>query len=162
MAIRGPVSSIFCDNGTNFVGAKNELKKQLEIMSDKRSKDSMQQHQIEFKMTSSTASHQGGVWERQIRTACSDNSNSTVITQNHLLTQKASQFAPPPGDFSEEDNYSRARWRRIQSFANDFWNIWKTDYLSSITKRQKWTTANENLAEGDSVLLTENDRPLTL
>ncbi|XP_067950302.1 uncharacterized protein [Watersipora subatra] len=198
MAIRGPVSLIFCDNGTNFVGAKNELERQLEIMSDKKTKDFMKQHQIEFKMTSPTASHQGGVWERQIRSirsvlneislkyagrmdttmlrtalyeamatvnsrpitaAGSEDPNSTVITPNHLLTQKASQVAPPPGDFSEEDIYSRARWRRVQSFANDFWNIWKTDYLSSITKRQKWTTAKENLAEGDLVLLTENDKP---
>jgi len=31
MAVRGPVNTIICDNGTSIVGAKNELEKELEL-----------------------------------------------------------------------------------------------------------------------------------
>lgn len=46
--IRGPVSTIYSDNGTNFMGAKSALP------------------HIEFKTNTPAASHQGGVWERGI------------------------------------------------------------------------------------------------
>ena len=67
MAIRGPVHTLYCDNGTNFVGAKNELDKQMmKTLND--SKPYLIENQIEFLFNTPTASHEGGVWERQIRT----------------------------------------------------------------------------------------------
>ena len=59
MAIRGPVSILMRNNGTNFVEARNELKRQFQDLCNDK--------QIKFKIISPTASHQGGVWERQIR-----------------------------------------------------------------------------------------------
>ena len=68
---RGPVRHIRSDQGTNFVGAKNELdicRKQL--AHDKLRAEMLKENcdWIDFKMNVPQASHMGGVWERQIRT----------------------------------------------------------------------------------------------
>ena len=67
ICIRGPVQTIYCDNGTNFVGAKNELHKELQAMSETQ-RNELKHQMIEFKFNAPGASHAGGVWERQIRT----------------------------------------------------------------------------------------------
>ena len=68
---RGPVRQIRCDQGTNFVGARRELKEALAAMDHNRVKVELQRSHcdwIDFKMNVPAASHMGGVWERQIRT----------------------------------------------------------------------------------------------
>lgn len=67
-AIRGNVRTIFCDNGTNFVGAKNELKDNLKLLDMEYITRKMEDTGCEFRFNTPTASHKGGVWERQIRT----------------------------------------------------------------------------------------------
>ena len=56
MARRAPVKKLYCDNGTHFVGAKNELSKWATSQS------------IGWSFNPPSASHMGGVWERMIRT----------------------------------------------------------------------------------------------
>lgn len=68
VCIRGPVKTLFCDNGTNFIGARNELAKELEQVKDERLKQYLLANKIHFNVNTPSASHQGGVWERQIRT----------------------------------------------------------------------------------------------
>ena len=67
VCIRGPVSTIYCDQGTNFIGAHNELARELNSMSPKN-RSYLEEHMIEFKFNAPSASHAGGMWERQIRT----------------------------------------------------------------------------------------------
>lgn len=64
VAIRGPVRQLRCDRGTNFMGAKRVFFESLKGMDQER------QRAIgcEFVMNVPSASHMGGVWERQIRT----------------------------------------------------------------------------------------------
>ena len=69
---RGPVRTIRCDQGTNLVGAKNELQKALSMMDQSRIQHFLSERNcdwIEFQFNVPSASHMGGVWERQIRTA---------------------------------------------------------------------------------------------
>ena len=66
MAIRGPVHTIICDNGTNFVGMQNEMDKQLKL-ADKKLDDYLQRSRITMKFNPPRASHHGGVTERMIR-----------------------------------------------------------------------------------------------
>ena len=68
ISIRGPVSCIRCDQGTNFVGASNELKSSLEKMDEGPIKSFLlsQNCQIKFIFNPPNASHFGGVFERQI------------------------------------------------------------------------------------------------
>ena len=59
------------DQGTNFVGASNELKIALSEMNQDTVKKEMAKNScnwIAFKMNVPSASHMGGTWERQIHT----------------------------------------------------------------------------------------------
>ena len=68
IARRGPVRELRCDNGTNFVGAKAELRKAIEEMDHDEITEKLRQQQIDWKFNPPAASHMGRVWERQIRT----------------------------------------------------------------------------------------------
>ena len=68
IAIRGAVQQLRSDQGTNFVGAKNELKAALQELDAERIKTFLSQRQCNFLMNPPQSSHAGGVWERQIRT----------------------------------------------------------------------------------------------
>ena len=68
---RGPVRQLRSDQGTNFVGAKNELQQALaELDQDKVRQELLKRNcdWVAYKMNVPHASHMGGVWERQIRT----------------------------------------------------------------------------------------------
>ena len=68
---RGPVRSIRSDQGTNFVGASNELKNALNEMDKERISAYLHDNGCEwvsFQFNVPHSSHMGGVWERQIRT----------------------------------------------------------------------------------------------
>ncbi|KAK7896434.1 hypothetical protein WMY93_021759 [Mugilogobius chulae] len=64
---RGPVTTIRSDNGTNFVGAKKELKQALEAFNQSKIEKTFSQEGIMWNFNTPAASHQGGVWERLIR-----------------------------------------------------------------------------------------------
>ncbi len=68
IAVRGTVRQLRSDQGSNFVGAKNELKAALKEMDTERVTAFLSEKQCEFIMNAPHASHVGGVWERQIRT----------------------------------------------------------------------------------------------
>ena len=69
---RGPVRSIRSDNGGNFVGVEEEMKKCLSELDHSRIKEELLREScdwIEWEKNPSKSSHMGGgVWERQIRT----------------------------------------------------------------------------------------------
>ena len=68
---RGAVREIRCDNGTNFEGAENELRKAMEEMDHKRVEEFLTEQGgdwIRWDKNTPYASHTGGAWERQIRT----------------------------------------------------------------------------------------------
>ena len=71
VSIRGPIRSLRSDRGTNFVGAMRELREELNKMDTGRVSDFLLQKGcdfFEFRPNVPSASHMGGVWERQIRT----------------------------------------------------------------------------------------------
>ena len=87
VAIRGPIRQLRSDQGTNFVGADNELKRAVHEMDESKIEHFLLQHNcdyIKFKQNVPSASHQGGVWERQIR--------SVRRVMSILLRQNGSQL----------------------------------------------------------------------
>ena len=68
---RGAVREIRSDNGTNFVGAENELRKAMEEIDHKKVGEFLAEGSCDYitwERNTPHASHMGGVWERQIRT----------------------------------------------------------------------------------------------
>ncbi|KAG1929293.1 hypothetical protein F2P79_023066 [Pimephales promelas] len=64
IAIRGNVSQLQSDQGTNFVGARNEFQELMKGME----REHVKELGCNFVMNPPASSHMGGVWERQIRT----------------------------------------------------------------------------------------------
>ena len=67
IALRGPVQQIRCDQGSNFVGTRNIFKDALVEM-EPELRNFLLKNKCDFLMNVPSASHMGGVWERQIRT----------------------------------------------------------------------------------------------
>ena len=194
---RGPIRELRSDQGTNFVGAENEMKKALQEMDDSQIKAELLKHDIDWVRNPAKASNFGGVWERQIRSVrnimtalmrehghslddealrtlmceaeavvnsrpltvdtLSDPLSPLPLSPNALLTGKSKLILPPPGKFQREDVYCKRRWRRVQHIANEFWVRWSKEYLQSLQVRNKWTQQRRNFAEGDVVLLKDNN-----
>lgn len=67
---RGKVRELRSDQGTNFIGAKNELAAALQTLDQARIKNFLRTKDcdwIDFNMNVPTASHMGGIWERMIK-----------------------------------------------------------------------------------------------
>lgn len=68
IARRGPIREIRGDNGSNFVGATNELRQAINEMDNDLIRSKLRQEGTDWIFNPPSASHMGGVWERQIRT----------------------------------------------------------------------------------------------
>ena len=62
-----PIRELRSDQGTNFVGAENELKEAVQEMDGEKIKAELLKENIDWIRNPATASNFGGVWERQIR-----------------------------------------------------------------------------------------------
>ena len=72
IARRGNIKVLYSDNGTNFVGCENELKKAYKEMFKERIQSFVQSlagDLVRWIRNPPAASHMGGVWERQVRFA---------------------------------------------------------------------------------------------
>ena len=67
IALRGKVRLIRCDQGSNFVGAKHELKENLKDLNSSLIANKLLDFDCEFQLNPPSSSHMGGIWERQIR-----------------------------------------------------------------------------------------------
>ena len=68
ISLRGVVRQLRCDHGTNFTGARNELREAMKQCDAEKLETFLAEKQCEFVFNAPSASHAGGVWERQIRT----------------------------------------------------------------------------------------------
>ena len=68
LAARGSsTKTIYCDNGTNFIGARSELKRGLERLRRREICNKLSPRGIAFRHSPPLASHQGGVWKAILR-----------------------------------------------------------------------------------------------
>ena len=64
---RGTLKSLHSVNGSNFLGAEKEHKECVRRWNRTHIKDMLSQQGVKWKFSPPAASHQGGVWERIIR-----------------------------------------------------------------------------------------------
>ena len=91
IARRGAVRMIRSDNGTNFVGADKELQRQFDLMNHDKIENFLKKNGADWiiwKRNPPYASHHGGVWERQIRTARSI-LNGILLTHSRSLNEES-------------------------------------------------------------------------
>jgi hypothetical protein len=67
IARRGPPQLIRSDNGTNFRGAERELRETVAKMDNPMIQNYLLRHNVNWTFNPPSASHMGGVWERQVR-----------------------------------------------------------------------------------------------
>jgi hypothetical protein len=68
IAIHGPIRSKRCDQGSNLIGAKSELKESLHANENNKLRHYLIQNNCDFILNPPHSSHMGGVCERHIRT----------------------------------------------------------------------------------------------
>ncbi|GFX90319.1 integrase catalytic domain-containing protein [Trichonephila clavipes] len=91
MARRGKCAKLFSDNGKNFVGASNEIKKLLEIVRkpDEKLANYLAAEGIEWKFIPARSPNFGGLWEAAIK-SCKYHLKRVVnginLTYEELLT----------------------------------------------------------------------------
>ncbi|XP_066914820.1 uncharacterized protein [Clytia hemisphaerica] len=160
---RGSPKLIRSDCGTNFKGANNELKKELERMDSKIDR-SLRRQSIEWEFNPPESPHMGGVWERMVRsvktsTQCDhhglltilteveallnsrpltsvsdDTSDLDALTPNHFIIGRASTLLPTCITYN--DNVTpRKCWKQVQSITQQFWDRWRREYLPTLTAR---------------------------
>ena len=103
---------------------------------------------------------EGIVNGRPLTPVSDDSEDLEALTPSHLLTLRRGPVLPP-GKFAREDIY-RSRWKQIQYLADLFWRRWTREYLPSLQGRQKWLCSKKNLAQGDIVLMVDENSPRNL
>ena len=86
-----------------------------------------------------------------------DASGDEPLTPKHLLLLRSEDHTV--GKFAPMDNYVRKRWRQVQHLADNFWLLWKKEYLQMLQTRENWQGVQPNFALGDIVFLHDTNLP---
>ncbi|XP_053697434.1 uncharacterized protein LOC128744438 [Sabethes cyaneus] len=196
-SIRGRVNHLFSDNGTNFIGANNEMKKLIKNIDKRMDNGEAAKQEIQWTFNPPTASHFGGAWERLIRiikgclkvlfksfptkNPSPDTLRSALIQVSAILNKRPLTHIPietiedkvltpfhflilrsgeevPPQEYNLTQ-YDREHWKQALKASTQFWNTWKTQYVATLCKRNKWTKLEDPLAVDDIVLITDDNAP---
>ena len=79
-----------------------------------------------------------------------------VLTPNHILLglHRNWDYAC---EVDEHEVASRRKFRQVQAIANQFWTIWRREYLPQLTKRGRWREHIANVKVGELVVLVDDD-----
>ncbi|XP_055542858.1 uncharacterized protein LOC129728441 [Wyeomyia smithii] len=195
---RGKVSHMYSDNGTNFIGAWNEIK-ELQAWANKinttMEKGQSAALEIQWSFNPPAAPHFGGAWERSIKIIKTSLKNmfksckrptpellragliqaefllnsrplthipletfdDEVLTPFHMLIGRAGEHVSPIAP--TVDGFNKEQWKLAQHYGQLFWDRWKTEYLPTLIKRNKWTEEIIPLEENDIVIITDDNVP---
>lgn len=178
---RGRINFLYSDNGTNFVGANNEMKEIRHRLTSKG---------IEWHFNPPLSPHFGGAWERMVKEVKSllpsetmpehtlrallseiefiinsrpltsismDATDDEPLTPHHFLIGCAGGAEPSLNDVTKAEA-SRQQWKKVQFLAKNYWDRWLHEYLPTQAKRSKWTDAVKNVEIGDIVLIADDNQ----
>ena len=185
---RGRCEKLYSDQGTNFVGAYNEIKKIMQYAAN--------QEKIDWHFNPPSSPHFGGLWEagvkavkthltrvighqiltyeefytlltltesvlnsRPLTAMSADPDDINALTPGHFLTLEPLTPLPTP-DLTGISLNRLSRWQLLQRLHTDFWNRWHKEYLHSLQQRSKWLTDMSLPAVGTLVLIKgDNTHP---
>ena len=171
---RGLPSTMYSDNGTNFVGSRNILDKS-KLLS-----------RVDWKFIAPRSPHQGGLWESAVKSgkACLFKAIGTnilsfvefntvlikieaILNSRPIAYRMVNNISEPltPGHFcigsslldlpvTDQPNVKlRVRYRLWRAIIESFWSSWRHAYLNQLQTRNKWKERMPNLRVNDIVLL---------
>lgn len=95
---------------------------------------------------------------RPLTQLSSDPEDMETLTPGHFLVHRSLVSIPEPS--YESLNVNRLdRFQKNQEFMRRIWKRWKTDYLSGLQQRTKWTSRRDNIKVGTMILLKEDNLP---
>ncbi|XP_065080573.1 uncharacterized protein LOC135703310 [Ochlerotatus camptorhynchus] len=181
---RGSPAEFFSDNGTNFIGANNQLKKEIQDR-EERLASVFTNANTRWSFNPPGAPHMGGVWERMVRSVKAaikpdDETLETVIveaeamintrpltyiplesadqeslTPNHFLLGSSSGVKQLAVQLTDYRMTLRSSWKLAQHLADEFWKRWLKEYLPVISRRSKWFEDVKDIQEGDLVFVVD-------
>jgi hypothetical protein len=95
---------------------------------------------------------------RPLTPISSDSNDPPILTPDHfiigdtLTSLRERDFrATPPSRLSS--------WQRINQLKQHFWSRWYREYITELTRRNKWSKSAHNIREGTIVIIREDNIP---
>ncbi|XP_018404138.1 PREDICTED: uncharacterized protein LOC108780819 [Cyphomyrmex costatus] len=156
---RGKPSKMYSDNGTSFVGARNQIKEffiprnaphvsglwEAAVKSAKHhlTRIAGQAHLTFEKLQTALCEIEAVLNSRPITPLSTDPNDLEYLTPGHfLIGEPLNSF--PCRDVSDVNENRLIRWHRVEQIRQHFWRRWSTEYLHSLQERTKWR-ANKGL-----------------
>ncbi|GFW71555.1 transposable element Tc3 transposase [Trichonephila clavipes] len=164
VARRGRPIEIHSDNGRNFVGANNELRKIFKTLfkvTMEEIMDFLSKEQIKWNFNPPSAPHfvqiEAVLNSRPICPLSNDPNDVETLTTAHFLVGSSLVAVPDP-DYTEIPMNRLSRWQLVQKMNQHFWRKWSSEYLvNRQQKRPKWCKGNVGFKEGDLVLVKPSE-----
>ena len=84
--------------------------------------------------------------------------DSVPLTPNLFLHgQVGEQFVPE--SVNKSDYSPRKRRKRVQELVRHFWHRWLREWIPSFNRREKWQRLQNDVKEGDILLVISPDSP---
>ncbi|XP_015122307.1 uncharacterized protein LOC107044788 [Diachasma alloeum] len=146
-------NSMYSDNGTNFVGAKNELKELYALVEAEEHKERVQRH-----LNTLCIKIEGILNSQPLTPLSSDPNDLTALTPAHFLHGSSTRDLPAP-EFLHTPSNRLSYWEHIEKLKQEFWSRWQNEYLNELQIRHKWNDGNHQIEEGSLVLLRDDNAP---
>lgn len=97
---------------------------------------------------------------RPLTPCSSDPTDLSVLTPGHFLIGEA-MTALPGKDYSIEKMSLTNRWQLCQQIIQHIWKRWSSEVISRLQQRSKWRKIQDNVKEGDMVVIRTSNYPPT-
>ena len=96
---------------------------------------------------------------RPLAAMSNDPNDLQPITPAHFLLGRPANDIPSAFDNMDENISLTQRFKLLERIKRSFWKSWYRDYLVILQVRKKWLASRPSFAEGDLVLIAEDDMP---
>ena len=172
---RGKPNNIWSDNGSNFVGAKRELREVLKTLDRSKICNHLNNRSIQWKFIPPASPWVGGAWEALVKItkkALRSVTHDRPVYEESLVTfltevestLNSRPLTPVSYDINNFNvvtpnhflisraNFNSAElrpWRSVQALKNMFWDRFLREYLPILNVRRKWKQLEQNFKVND-------------
>ncbi|CAG7823797.1 unnamed protein product, partial [Allacma fusca] len=82
----------------------------------------------------------------------------SALTPGHFLVGRPLIAISEP-DYTKLKINRLSRWQLLQQLHQHFWRRWQAEYLDRLQQRPKWAKIEENLRQGDMVIIKDDRLP---